>query len=91
MNDLRHDRAFDDVPAQEREELLQLAKRSYRLTLQITHFEEIRAILSTWRFIHRWLAILMVAFVLIHIVTALRYARLDWPVPQSWLETEAKP
>lgn len=91
LNDLRHDRAFDDVPNEEREELLQLAKRSYRLTLQITHFEEIRAVLSTWRFIHRWLAILMVAFVVIHIVTALRYARLDWPVPQSWLQTEATP
>ncbi len=83
LNELRKDPGFLEVPASEREELLQLAKRSYRLTMQITHYEEIRSVLGTWRFIHGWLALLMVLFVVAHIVTAVRYARLDWPYGRS--------
>jgi thioredoxin reductase/Pyruvate/2-oxoacid:ferredoxin oxidoreductase delta subunit len=87
LRDLRQDPKFQDIPEVEREELLVLAKRSYRLTLQIAHFEEIRAVLGSWRFIHRWLAVLMLFFVIAHVVTAVRYARLDWPLPASWLQS----
>jgi hypothetical protein len=84
LQQLRADPAFEGVPAKEREELLQLAKRAYRLTLQIGHYEEIRAVLSSWRFVHRWLALLMVLFVLAHVVTAMRYAKLEWPSFLHW-------
>jgi hypothetical protein len=79
MRELQNDPALKDVPPTEREELMQLAKRSHRLAMQIAHYEEIRAVLGTWRFIHGWLALLMVLFVAAHIVTAVRYAKLDWP------------
>lgn len=81
---MRNDPALAGVPVEEREELFQLARRAFKLTLQIAHYEEIRAVLGTWRFIHGWLALLMVLFVVAHIVTAVRYARLDWPLPASW-------
>lgn len=84
LNELRHDPAFEGVPENERDELLVLAKRSYRLTLQISHFEEVRAVLGSWRFIHRWLAVLMVFFVTMHVTRAIQYARLEWPIPASW-------
>lgn len=90
LNELRHDPAFEDVPEVEREELLDLARSSYRLTLQIAHFEEVRAVLGSWRFIHRWLAVLMVFFVTMHVVRAIQFARLDWPVPQSWKHSSAE-
>ena len=79
MRDLQNDPTLKGIPASEREELMQLAKRSHRLAMQIAHYEEIRAVLSTWRFIHGWLALLMVLFVAAHVVTAVRYAKLDWP------------
>ncbi len=79
MRDLQNDPTLKDIPASEREELMQLAKRSHRLAMQIAHYEEIRTVLSTWRFIHGWLALLMVLFVAAHVVTAVRYAKLDWP------------
>lgn len=89
LRELRRDPAFEGVPADEREELFLLAKRAFKLTMQIAHYEEVRAVLSTWRFIHGWLALLMVLFVVAHITTAVRYANLHWPVPASW--TSAAP
>ena len=56
-----------------------LARTAFRVSLQIAHYEEIRAVLSSWRYIHRWLALLMVLLVVAHIVTAVRYADLQWP------------
>jgi thioredoxin reductase/ferredoxin len=80
IRELRSDPQFADVPREEMDEMLLLAKRAYRLTVQITHYEEMRAVLSTWRYFHRWLALLMVLFVVSHIATAVRYAKLDWPL-----------
>jgi thioredoxin reductase/NAD-dependent dihydropyrimidine dehydrogenase PreA subunit len=82
--DLRMDPKFAEIPEAEREELMALATRSMKLTLQIAHFEEIRAVLGTWRFFHRWVALLMLLLVVSHIGIALRYARLDWPLP-GWI------
>jgi predicted ferric reductase len=82
------DPRFAEVPEAEREELMQLAKRSLRLSLQIAHYEEIRSVLGSWRFLHRWLALLMLLLVIAHIAVSLRYARLDWPTP-SWSSTVA--
>jgi len=94
LHDLRMDPRFADVPETERAEIMELARRSMRLTLQIAHFEEIRAVVGSWRFFHRWIALLMILFALGHIGVALRYARLDWPfVPRGdavLVHTQAK-
>jgi hypothetical protein len=66
------------------QQLLKLAQRSYRLTLQAAHFEEVRAILSSWRYFHRWLALLMIILAALHIVTAVKYANLDWGSLAFW-------
>jgi len=58
------------------EPLLELAQRAQRTALMAAHFEQLRGLLSTWRYVHRWTALLMVLLVVVHIVTALRYAEL---------------
>ena len=55
-----------------------IARRAYRLSLMVTHYEELRALLSSWRYFHRWLALLMVLLTVAHVATALRYADLRW-------------
>jgi hypothetical protein len=40
------------------------------------HYEDLRAILGTWRFLHRWIALLMVLLVILHIVHAFLYGAL---------------
>jgi hypothetical protein len=41
-----------------------------------SHYEDLRAILSSWRYFHRWVALFMVLIATWHVVLALRYAEL---------------
>ncbi len=50
-----------------------LATRAHRAALWAAHFEDLRAVVATWRWLHRWVAALMVLLVVIHIVYALSY------------------
>jgi cytochrome b561 len=68
------------IPAQELAQLLQLARTAHRLSLQLAHFEELRGLLSGWRWLHRWLALLLVLLTAMHVLTALRYGQVDWSV-----------
>jgi hypothetical protein len=54
-------------------EMLDLARRAHRAALAAAHFEELRALLASWRWIHRWVALLLVLLVARHVVAALRY------------------
>jgi thioredoxin reductase/ferredoxin len=54
-------------------ELLELARRAHRAALAAAHFEDLRGLLATWRWIHRWAALLMVLLVALHVIVALRY------------------
>ncbi len=65
--------------------ILLLTRRAYRAAMAAAHFEEIRGLLATWRYLHRWVALLMVLLALLHILDALRYARLDLSVLWSLL------
>ncbi|NUM52715.1 MAG: NAD(P)-binding domain-containing protein [Candidatus Hydrogenedentes bacterium] len=78
VRELREEARRESVPDDEARHFLDLARNTYRLTLQTSHFEDIRAILATWRYYHRWLAVLMVLLALIHIYVALRFADLAW-------------
>jgi len=78
LRHLRIEGNNEGIPDDEIRRVMALAKRAYRLTLLVTHYEEVRAVLSSWRYFHRWLALLMVLLTTIHIVTAIRFAHLDW-------------
>ena len=79
IRSIRREARKEDIGAGEALEVELLAKAAYRMSVQIAHFEEIRAILASWRYLHRWLALLMVLLVVLHIATAVRYADLKWP------------
>lgn len=55
------------------EETLQLIKDAHRESLAAAHYEDLRAVASAWRYLHRWGAILMVTLVTLHIAHALIY------------------
>jgi len=50
-----------------------LARKAHRTALMAAHYEDLRALLGSWRYLHRWVALLMVLLVLLHIFTALFY------------------
>ena len=84
LRKLRVEGRAQDIAETEIQQVLNLARRSYRLTLQVAHFEEVRAILSSWRYFHRWLALLMIILAALHILTAVRFADLDWHQLMIW-------
>jgi hypothetical protein len=55
------------------ERLTALAQRAYRTALVSAHYEDLRALLNSWRFFHRWVALLMVLLAAAHICVSLYY------------------
>jgi len=61
------------VPVEARRPILALARVAHRHSTAAAHFEELRGVLSSWRYLHRWIAVLLVALVALHVVYALSY------------------
>ena len=53
---------------------LGLTRRAHRHALMAAHYEDLRAVAGTWRYLHRWVAVLMVLLVILHIVYAFSYS-----------------
>lgn len=64
----------EGLPPDQLDELASLARRAHRAALMASHFEDLRALMASWRYFHRWVALFMVLVLVLHIVTALRYA-----------------
>ena len=62
------------VPAAEILEALSFAREAHRTALMAAHYEDLRAVLATWRYFHRWVAIGMLLLLIAHIVSALIYS-----------------
>lgn len=77
---LRRDAVAAGVPVAEVARTVALARRSHRLALQLAHYEEVRGLLSTWRWLHRWLALLLLLLTVVHVVVAVRYGAVDFGV-----------
>jgi len=61
------------IPDVELERLLELARRAHRTSSLVAHYEDLRALLGTWRFVHRWGAVFLVLIVALHVLVAVRY------------------
>jgi thioredoxin reductase/Pyruvate/2-oxoacid:ferredoxin oxidoreductase delta subunit len=62
------------VPLERINDVLGLAQRAHRTALGAARYEELRGMLASWRYLHRWGALLFVLVLGIHIVMAVRYA-----------------
>lgn len=63
----------EQVPGDQIEQTLQLVRDAHKESLAAAHFEDLRALANTWRYLHRWGAVLMVILVLLHVAHALIY------------------
>ena len=52
------------------DELVELTRVAWRRALLLAHLEDLRALASSWRYFHRWIALLMVVLVGLHIAHA---------------------
>lgn len=63
----------EGVPAAQVAETVALARRAHAAVLMAAHYEDLRALLGTWRFVHRWVAALVVLLLLVHVAHAVAY------------------
>lgn len=61
------------VERDEIDETLKLVRRAHDNAVAAAHYEDLRAVAGTWRYLHRWGAVLMVALVALHVAHALIY------------------
>lgn len=62
-----------DVPDSDVRRALELARRAHAQALAAANFEGLRGLLHGWRYLHRWVALLMVLLVALHVATACLY------------------
>jgi hypothetical protein len=60
--------------AAERREVRGLLRRLFRVRRAVVQYHDLQRLTASWRFLHRWLALVMVGAALFHILLALRYA-----------------
>jgi hypothetical protein len=63
------------LPEERIQEVLHLAGRVHRTALAAAHLEDLRAVLNTWRYLHRWVAALMVLLLVLHVAYILSYTQ----------------
>lgn len=61
---------------EELDEVLEVARRAHRDALAAAHYGDLRSLLAGWRYFHRWVGLLVVGLVLIHVWAGWRYADL---------------
>jgi thioredoxin reductase len=76
LAELEREGRHEGVPESELHELLSLARRAHRTSWMAAHYEDLRGLMSSWRFLHRWVALYLVLIVLLHAIAALRFANL---------------
>jgi len=54
-----------------------LVGRAQRAATAVAHYEDLRGVLASWRFLHRWIALLLVLILAVHVYEALRYGRIS--------------
>ena len=55
---------------------LATARDAHRQALLAAHADDVRAVLASWRYVHRWVAALLVVLVVLHVGYALNYGGL---------------
>ena len=76
LKELQHEGRERGIREDHIEQTIRLARRGHRTALMVAHYEDLRAVLSTWRYLHRWVAAMLVLLVVIHIVHSLNYGAL---------------
>jgi hypothetical protein len=80
LHDLHAEGQDAGVPESRISDVLALARRAHSTALGVARYEELRGMLSGWRYLHRWVAVLFMLVLAVHIVTAVRYAHLGGAV-----------
>ncbi len=62
------------VDAESLSAVLRVARKAHRDALAAAHFDDLRTLLAGWRYLHRWVGLLVVFLVVAHVWVSLLYA-----------------
>ncbi|NUP95002.1 MAG: NAD(P)-binding domain-containing protein [Planctomycetaceae bacterium] len=62
-----------NVPQARIHETLELARVAWRTSLAAAHLEDLRAVIESWRYLHRWVAVLVLLLIALHVLYVLAY------------------
>jgi hypothetical protein len=74
LRELRREGLEAGLSESQIDQIAALAERAYKAAAGSTYFEDLRAVLNSWRYMHRWIALLLVGLVIAHIALAIRYS-----------------
>ncbi|MBL8727391.1 MAG: NAD(P)-binding domain-containing protein [Planctomycetes bacterium] len=67
---LRSQGAAAGVPADALADVVARTRHAHGAAVALAHFEDLRALMGTWRWLHRWVALFMVLILVVHVVAA---------------------
>lgn len=56
------------------DELVGVARQLHAASVSANNLEGVRGVLASWRFVHLWVAVVMILFAIVHVYTALRFS-----------------
>lgn len=65
-----------EVDAKSLDKVLRVARRAHRDAIAAGHYEDLRSLLASWRYLHRWAGLLVVVLLLAHVWFSYQYAEL---------------
>lgn len=74
--EIRASLSLEELPKDVHEEVEGLLVDLFRQRRSLAQFHDLRRLMHSWRFLHRWLALVMVGAAAVHIAVALRYGDL---------------
>jgi thioredoxin reductase len=66
----------EGLPEDQVQRIAQLVTQAHRRSLAAAHFEDLRGILSAWRWLHRWVGLFLVLLIGLHVYSSLRFGGL---------------
>ncbi|MFT4541873.1 MAG: thioredoxin reductase/Pyruvate/2-oxoacid:ferredoxin oxidoreductase delta subunit [Planctomycetota bacterium] len=74
LQQLELDGRQEGVPEEVVQETIRLARAAHKSASMLAHYEDLRSLIGTWRYLHRWGALAMLLLVTVHVVLALVYS-----------------
>lgn len=79
---IRHFGAERGIPQEQVDQTVALARQAQRASVMVGHYEDLRGVLATWRYLHRWVTVLMLLLLIVHIVHSLSFGASGGGIPR---------
>jgi hypothetical protein len=73
LGNLRVEGRAAQIAPEQLEETLVLAREAHRTAMVAANYEDVRALVAGWRWVHRWFALGLVLLLVLHIIVALSF------------------